>query len=148
MLLINDFYHVVPLPTTRSLKVNTSKQKRSYYRILWICFVIKKQMNRTFISELEELVLLSVGVLYPDAYAYSIRKEINEQVDKSLSLASVHTVLYRLEKDGLLQSHLGGKSEKRGGRSKRLFSLSKMGVDTVQDIQNVRRTMWAKMNSV
>jgi hypothetical protein len=35
-------------------------------------------MYRTFISELEELVLLSVGVLYPDAYAYNIRLEIKE----------------------------------------------------------------------
>ncbi|MEP1095251.1 MAG: helix-turn-helix transcriptional regulator [Cyclobacteriaceae bacterium] len=104
-------------------------------------------MNRTFISELEELVLLSVGVLYPEAYAYSIRLEIKEQVGKSLSLASVHTVLYRLEKDGLLSSELGGKSEKRGGRSKRLFSLTKHGENTVQEIHSVRQAMWAKMQS-
>jgi PadR family transcriptional regulator PadR len=97
---------------------------------------------------LEELILLSIGVLTPDAYAYSIRKEINEQVDISLSLASVHTVLYRLEKDGLLTSKLGGKSDKRGGRSKRLFSLSKNGLETVQKIKEVRQIMWAKMQSV
>ncbi len=105
-------------------------------------------MNRTFISELEELILLSVGVLYPEAYAYSIRLEIKDQVGKSLSLASVHTVLYRLEKEGLLKSELGGKSEKRGGRSKRLFSLTQTGIKTVQDIQSVREAMWAKMQSV
>jgi PadR family transcriptional regulator PadR len=105
-------------------------------------------MKRTFISELEELVLLAVGGLNPDAYAYSIRKEINQQISKSLSLASIHTVLYRLEKDGLLKSRLGGKSEKRGGRSKRLFTLTKTGVDTVRDIQNIRHAMWAKMQSI
>lgn len=105
-------------------------------------------MNRTFISELEELVLLSVGVLSPEAYAYSIRLEIKDQVGKSLSLASVHTVLYRLEKDGLLRSELGGQSEKRGGRSKRLFSLTQIGVNTVRDIQEVRQAMWAKMPTI
>lgn len=104
-------------------------------------------MNRTFISELEELVLLSVGVLYPEAYAYNIRLEIKSQVGKSLSLASVHTVLYRLEKDGMLSSELGGKSEKRGGRSKRLFSLTKQGEKTMQEIQTVRQAMWARMQS-
>ena len=115
----------------------------------FICYVIKKQiMNRTFISELEELVLLAVGGLSPDAYAYSIRKEINLQISKSLSLASIHTVLYRLEKDGLLKSKLGGKSEKRGGRSKRLFTLTQTGVDTVRDIQDIRHAMWAKMQSI
>ena len=115
----------------------------------FICYVIKKQiMNRTFISELEELVLLAVGGLSPDAYAYSIRKEINLQISKSLSLASIHTVLYRLEKDGLLKSKLGGKSEKRGGRSKRLFKLTQTGVDTVRNIQDIRHAMWAKMQSI
>ncbi len=104
-------------------------------------------MNRTFISELEELVLLSVGVLYPEAYAYSIRLEIKAQIGKSLSLASVHTVLYRLEKEGLLKSELGGKSEKRGGRSKRLFSLTQQGEKTVHDIHSVRQAMWARMQS-
>ena len=105
-------------------------------------------MNRTFVSELEELILLSVGVLNPDAYAYSIRKEINDQISKSLSLASVHTVLYRLEKEGLLKSDLGGKSDKRGGRSKRLFTLTRTGADTVRDIQNVRHAMWSKIQSI
>jgi PadR family transcriptional regulator PadR len=105
-------------------------------------------MNRSFISELEELVLLSIGVLTPEAYADSIRKEINEQVDKSLSLASIHTVLYRLEKEGLLISMLGGKIEKRGGRSKRLCSLSKNGLETVHSIKEVRHAMLTKMQSV
>ena len=105
-------------------------------------------MERTFVSELEELILLAVGVLTPDAYAYNIRKELNLQISKSLSLASVHTVLYRLEKEALLKSKLGGKSDKRGGRSKRLFALTKTGVDTVRDIQNVRHAMWSKMQAI
>lgn len=105
-------------------------------------------MNRAFISELEEMILLAAGVLYPDAYAYNIRKEIKDQLGRSLSLASVHTVLYRLEKNGLLRSELGGQSEKRGGRSKRLFTLTKTGIDTVQDIQNIRQSMWARMQSI
>lgn len=105
-------------------------------------------MSKTFISELEELILLSVGVLHPDAYAYNIRLEIKEQMGRSLSLASVHTVLYRLEKDGMLKSEMGGKSEKRGGRSKRLFSLTPAGIKTVQNMRDVRQAMWAKMPSL
>ena len=102
-------------------------------------------MKRSFVSELEELVLLSVGVLNPVAYAYGIKKEIKDQTGKSLSLASVHTVLYRLENSGLLKSEMGGKSKKRGGRSKRLFSLTKIGTQTVGEIRSVRQVMWARM---
>lgn len=105
-------------------------------------------MGRTFINELDELVLLSVGVLYPNAYAYSIRLEIKSQVGKSLSLASVHTVLYRLENEGLLKSELGGQSEKRGGRSKRLFELTPAGIGMVRNIHEVRQAMWSRMQTI
>jgi len=97
------------------------------------------------VSELEELVLLSVGVLNPVAYAYGINREIKDQTGKALSLASVHTVLYRLENAGLLKSEMGGRSEKRGGRSKRLFSLTKIGTQTVEEIRSVRQVMWTRM---
>ena len=105
-------------------------------------------MKRSFVSELEELVLLCAGVLHPIAYAYAIKKEIKEGTGKSLSLASVHTVLYRLENSGLLKSELGGKSEKRGGRSKRLFYLTKLGTLTVEEIMSVRQGMWARMQPI
>lgn len=104
-------------------------------------------MGQTFISELEELVLLSTAVLHPNAYAYGITQEIKSQTGKSLSLASVHTVLYRLENSGLLKSELGGQSEKRGGRSKRLFSLTQNGKKVAQEIQEVRQAMWTKIQS-
>lgn len=104
-------------------------------------------MGQTFISELEELVLLSTAVLHPNSYAYGIASEIKEQTGKSLSLASVHTVLYRLENAGLLKSEMGGQSEKRGGRSKRLFSLTQSGKKAVEEIQSVRQAMWAKIQT-
>lgn len=105
-------------------------------------------MNRSFISELEELVLLSTALLHPEAYAYAIAEEIKRQVGKTLSLASIHTVLYRLEKDNLLASHLGGQSEKRGGRSKRLFTLTQSGKETVEEIREVRQAMWTRIQSI
>lgn len=104
-------------------------------------------MGQTFISELEELVLLSAAVLFPNAYAYGITQEIKDQTGKTLSLASVHTVLYRLENSGLLKSELGGQSEKRGGRSKRLFSLTQNGKKVVEEVQEVRKAMWSKIQS-
>ena len=105
-------------------------------------------MNRSFISELEELVMLSVALLDPDAYAYAIAEEIKKQTGKSLSLASIHTVLYRLEKDGLLVSSLGGKSEKRGGRSKRLFVLTQSGKQTVKEVQEARQAIWTRIQTI
>lgn len=102
-------------------------------------------MTQESISSQEEVVLLSVGSLEPEAYAYGIQKEINDQANLSWSLGTIHTILYRLENKGLLKSALGGASEKRGGRSKRLYSLTAKGYGNVQDIQETRQVMWNKL---
>lgn len=97
------------------------------------------------ISSQEEIVLLSVGSLQPEAYAYAVIKEIKNNSNQNWSLGTVHTILYRLENKGLLKSEMGGSSSKRGGRSKRLYSLSTKGYDVIEGIMRMRQTMWTKV---
>jgi PadR family transcriptional regulator PadR len=52
------------------------------------------------LGELEELILLTVGVLYPDAYAVAVMDEIEKQAGRSLNISAVHAVLTRLEEKG------------------------------------------------
>ncbi|MDW3195396.1 MAG: PadR family transcriptional regulator [Cytophagales bacterium] len=98
------------------------------------------------ISNQEELVLLSVGALYPDAYAYAIKEEIKKESGKNMSLGTIHTILYRLENEGLLKSHMGGSSNKRGGRSKRLFSLTAKGYQMAEDLRKLRQSLWSRIS--
>ena len=102
-------------------------------------------MKQEAISSQEEIVLLSVGSLEPEAYAYGIKKEILDQAGQSWSLGTIHTILYRLENKGLLQSEMGGSSEKRGGRSKRLYRLTAKGYRNIQETQETRQAMWNKL---
>ena len=102
-------------------------------------------MKQDTISSQEEIILLSVGSLQPEAYAYAVMKEIKDQANQNWSLGTVHTILYRLENKGLLNSEMGGSSSKRGGRSKRLYMLSSKGYDVVEDIMRMRQTMWTKV---
>lgn len=90
----------------------------------------------------EELVILAVGSLHPEAYAYGIQKLLKEESDKSLSLGTIHTILYRMEGEGLLKSEMGGSSSKRGGRSKRIYVLTYKGYGVVDDLRNVRQGLW------
>lgn len=99
------------------------------------------------ISSQEEMVLLCVGSLEPEAYAYGIQLEIKDQAQKTWSIGTIHTILYRLENKGLLKSEMGGASDKRGGRSKRLYSLSAKGFRTVEEIQQMRQAMWTKVST-
>ncbi len=104
-----------------------------------------KTNDMTDLSTQEELVLLTVGALHPDAYAYAIQQTIKEERGKGMSLGTIHTILYRMEQSGLLQSKMGGSSQKRGGRSKRLFTLTGKGLDVVQELHEVRQSLWQKI---
>ena len=102
-------------------------------------------MSQELISSQEEIVLLSVGSLEPEAYAYGIKKELKSQAGLSWSLGTIHTILYRLENKGLLKSEMGGATGKRGGRSKRLYALTQKGYGMVANIHEVRQNMWTKV---
>ena len=104
-------------------------------------------MKQEQISSQEEIVLLAVGSLQPEAYAYGVIKEVKENAGLNWSLGTVHTILYRLEHKGLLKSEMGGSSSKRGGRSKRLYMLSAQGYKTMEDLMNVRQAMWSKVST-
>jgi len=91
--------------------------------------------------------LIAIGVLQPDAYAYSIRKEIKNETGLSISLATIHTILYRMAKQKLVESSMGGSSERRGGRSKRLYKLTTKGFNAIQQIQDARSSLWLKLNT-
>ena len=102
-------------------------------------------MNNEIISSQEEVVLLAVGSLEPEAYAYGIIKEIKSETGQNWSLGTVHTILYRLENQGMLKSEMGGSSKKRGGRSKRLYGLTNKGYRIMESLMNTRKSMWAKV---
>jgi PadR family transcriptional regulator PadR len=63
-------------------------------------------MKGTQLGEFEELVLLVVGVLFPEAYGLSIREEIINQTKRKVAIGAVHSALSRLEEKGFLQSNL------------------------------------------
>ncbi|MEL7006163.1 MAG: helix-turn-helix transcriptional regulator [Bacteroidota bacterium] len=95
-------------------------------------------MERANLGEFEEIVLLTVGVLYQDAYAVAITKEIVKQSGRSVNVSAVHKSLYRLEKKGMLKSELSDPESKRGGKRKRLFSITPFGKRALDDSMELR----------
>lgn len=94
------------------------------------------------IGELEELVLLAVCILDGNAYGISVKNEVERHTGRSILLGAMHITLYRLQDKGLLESTLGGSSEKRGDRRKRLFRITKKGMEQLRASQEVRQKMW------
>lgn len=100
-------------------------------------------MRRSYLGEFEEIVLLTVAVLGERAYGVSITNELDEQSGRSVSLSAVHAALQRLEEKGMLSSYMGEATAERGGRRKRLFSVTTQGSQTLHEIRAVRERLWS-----
>lgn len=99
-------------------------------------------MRRSYLGEFEEVVLLTVAVLAEGAYGVAITDELDRQTGRAVSISAVHAALHRLEEKGMLKSHLGEATAERGGRRKRLFSVTVLGSRTLHDIRAVRDQLW------
>ena len=104
-------------------------------------------MKGTNIGEFEELVLLVVIILESDAYVLKIQDELNEQVNRSISMGALHSTLTRLEKKGFLDSEMAGASTKRGGRRKRLYQVTARGSKVLQKVKDMRGMLWNQVPS-
>jgi len=99
-------------------------------------------MKGIHLGEFEELVLLAVASMKTDAYAVSIKNEIEEKVDRKSNISAIHTALYRLEDKGFLDSYLGEATAKRGGKGKRLFKVTAYGYQALKEAQDKRKVFW------
>lgn len=99
-------------------------------------------MKGTYLGELEELVLLTVGILYPEAYGVGVMDEIERQTNRSLNISAVHAVLTRLEEKGFLKSKMSEPTDERGGRRKRIFLLTAAGKRALEEANEMRTQLF------
>jgi PadR family transcriptional regulator, regulatory protein PadR len=102
-------------------------------------------MKGTNLGEFEELVLLTAALLIDSAYSVSIAEEIEKQTGRNITLSTVHTALYRLEDKGFVESYMGGTSNDRGGRRKRLYRITASGFGTINNARELRNKIWEMM---
>jgi PadR family transcriptional regulator, regulatory protein PadR len=99
-------------------------------------------MSKEFLGEFEELVLTMVGILQDEAYGNAIVTEIKERVGRDANLSAVHVTLYRLEDKGFVKSRMGGATNARGGRRKRIFSVTNAGLAMLRTMKEARMDLW------
>jgi DNA-binding PadR family transcriptional regulator len=99
-------------------------------------------MTKEYLGEFEELVLTMVGVLGDEAYGNSIVNEIKERLGRESNLSAVHVTLYRLEDKGLVRSQMGGATNLRGGRRKRIFTITNAGLAVLRAMKESRMDLW------
>jgi PadR family transcriptional regulator, regulatory protein PadR len=99
-------------------------------------------MSKEYLGEFEELVLTMVGILQEESYGNSIVNEIKERVGRDVNLSAVHVTLYRLEDKGYVKSRMGGATNSRGGRRKRIFQVTNAGLSMLRSMKEARMDLW------
>jgi PadR family transcriptional regulator PadR len=99
-------------------------------------------MKKSSLGSFEEFVLLSVAVIGEEAYGVTIKQELTERLNKSISVSALQTALRRLEDKGFLISKFGEATAVRGGKRKRYFKITAFGIKTLKETQELRMEMW------
>lgn len=100
-------------------------------------------MKKYQLGEFEEVVMLTVGVLYKEAYGVSIKKEIESRLKRNVSVGALQTALRRLEDKGYLKSFDGEATEERAGRPKKYFQITALGKKAMEHIKTTRDELWS-----
>jgi PadR family transcriptional regulator, regulatory protein PadR len=99
-------------------------------------------MRKEFLNDFEELILTLVAALLENAYGAAITIEIEQWLERKVTLSAVHVILYRLEDKGYIKSIVGGATNERGGRRKRIYSITNSGLAVLRTMKETRTEIW------
>lgn len=102
-------------------------------------------MKKTHLGEFEEVVLLTVGVLHGNAYGVTVKEEIEQRLDREVTIGALQVTLRRLESKGFLKSKQGDSSEIRRGRPKLFFEITAYGKKALEYTKESRDDLWKSL---
>lgn len=94
------------------------------------------------LTEMEQAVLLSILFLNDNAYGVSIQKEIEKRIGREPSIGTIHSVLVKLEENGLVESWMGDPTPERGGRRKRMYKVTPAGNESLTLSKQCLERLW------
>ncbi|HSM04317.1 MAG TPA: PadR family transcriptional regulator [Longimicrobiales bacterium] len=83
-------------------------------------------------GEFELLTLLAVARLGDDAYGVTVRDTMEARTSRSVTLGAIYKTLGRLESKGLVQVTVAPPTSERGGRRKKMYTLTTDGREAVR----------------
>lgn len=105
-------------------------------------------MKKYQLGEFEEIVILTVGILYKNAYGVAIKKEIESRLARNVSMGAMHTALVRLEDKGYIKSRNGESTDERMGRPKKYFEITALGRKAIEYARDTRNDLWRAIPKV
>lgn len=101
-------------------------------RLAFKAYIVSIVSMKAPLGEFEVVVLMAVLHLADDAFGTSVCGDIVDRTGREASRGAVYVTLDRLEEKGLLSSRFDDATPSRGGRRKRLFSVTPTGLRAVK----------------
>jgi PadR family transcriptional regulator PadR len=105
-------------------------------------------MKKYQLGEFEEIVLLTIAILYKGAYGVAIKEEIESRLGRDVSMGALHAALVRLEDKGYIKSFQGEGTEDRAGRPRRYFQMTALGKKAMEYSRQTREELWKAIPKV
>jgi DNA-binding PadR family transcriptional regulator len=100
------------------------------------------------LGEFEQLLLLAILRLGPEAYGVTIARELEEQARRRVSRGALYTTLDRLEGKGLVRWKLAPGTRERGDLPKRCYTVSARGIAALRASHQTLHRMWSGLDDI
>jgi len=97
---------------------------------------------------LEQLLLLAVLRLGEDAYARSVRLELDRRIGRAVSKGALYATFDRLADKGLLDWETAAATDERGGLPRRRFIVTETGIEALRATKQELMTLWRGLDAV
>lgn len=93
------------------------------------------------LGEFEQLVLLAILGLGPEATGAGVSTRLEERAGRDISRGALYSSLDRLERKGFLTWKVEESTPERGGHPSRVFSLTEPGLEALREHQRALRRL-------
>ena len=98
------------------------------------------------ISRREEQILVAIWVLKNQAYLLAIKNFLSQIMQTDWSVGAIHKPLMKLEREGYVDSFMGEASAKRGGRRKKIYKVTDLGLEALKSLKKEHDALWAEFS--
>ena len=95
------------------------------------------------ISQREEQIMLAIWTLKDEAYLVGIKKFLSGVMKRNWTVGAIHKPLRRLEDAGYITFHLGEATAKRGGRAKKIYTITPKGKTVLSEYKRINDALWS-----
>jgi len=99
--------------------------------------------KESYLGELEHIVLLAILKLKDGAYGATVRELLISSINREISIGALYATTDRLERKGLITSRKGEATAERGGKAKRYFTVTSLGLENLTQTRQTFEVLWS-----